>query len=222
MGKTAEDIRKITIRTHEACLRIIDKKGPLSNPADRDHCVQYMIAIPLIFGRLTAADYEDQVADDPRIDAVAGEGGVRGGTAIHAGLSRSGEAFDCELAARGSGQRGNVLRRDGGVSDRAQAAARGRDAAAGGEVQVQPGAAIWRGTAAEDSGCIAGSRTAGADAGERVRGFVRGVNSVSFPICGRLRERGRACLTWVRRNTRRNGLHSCTGPGHDQFTRHSF
>jgi 2-methylcitrate dehydratase len=69
-GKTAADIRKITIRTHEACLRIIDKKGPLSNPADRDHCVQYMIAIPLIFGRLTAADYEDQVANDRRIDAL--------------------------------------------------------------------------------------------------------------------------------------------------------
>ena len=69
-GKTADDIRKITIRTHEACLRIIDKKGPLSNPADRDHCVQYMIAIPLIFGRLTAADYEDKIADDPRIDAL--------------------------------------------------------------------------------------------------------------------------------------------------------
>ena len=69
-GKTAEDIRKITIRTHEACLRIIDKRGPLSNPADRDHCVQYMIAIPLIFGKLTAADYEDAVAADPRIDAL--------------------------------------------------------------------------------------------------------------------------------------------------------
>ena len=50
------------IRTHEACLRIIDKKGPLANPADRDHCVQYMIAIPLLFGRLTAADYEDGIA----------------------------------------------------------------------------------------------------------------------------------------------------------------
>ena len=69
-GKTAGDIRKITIRTHEACLRIIDKKGPLSNPADRDHCIQYMIAIPLIFGRLTAGDYEDKVASDPRIDAL--------------------------------------------------------------------------------------------------------------------------------------------------------
>jgi 2-methylcitrate dehydratase len=64
------------LRTHEACLRIIDKKGPLANPADRDHCVQYMIAIPLLFGRLTAADYEDGVALDPvwgkRIDHVRG------------------------------------------------------------------------------------------------------------------------------------------------------
>ena len=64
-GKTAAEIRSITIRTHEACLRIIDKKGPLANPADRDHCVQYMVAIPLLFGRLTAADYEDAVAADP-------------------------------------------------------------------------------------------------------------------------------------------------------------
>ena len=67
---SSEAIEKITIRTHEACLRIIDKQGPLANPADRDHCVQYMIAIPLIFGRLTAADYEDDVAADPRIDAL--------------------------------------------------------------------------------------------------------------------------------------------------------
>jgi 2-methylcitrate dehydratase len=69
-GKTAEDIRHITFRTHEACLRIIDKQGPLANPADRDHCVQYMIAIPLLFGRLTASDYEDEIAADPRIDAL--------------------------------------------------------------------------------------------------------------------------------------------------------
>ena len=69
-GLTADVIEKITIRTHEACIRIIDKKGPLANPADRDHCIQYMVAIPLIFGRLTAADYEDGVASDPRIDAL--------------------------------------------------------------------------------------------------------------------------------------------------------
>ena len=70
LGKTAADIKKITIRTHEACIRIIDKKGPLNNPADRDHCIQYMVAVPLIFGRLTAEDYEDDVASDPRIDAL--------------------------------------------------------------------------------------------------------------------------------------------------------
>ena len=70
LHRPVEEIRKITLRTHEACLRIIDKKGPLANPADRDHCVQYMIAIPLLFGRLTAADYEDDVAADSRIDAL--------------------------------------------------------------------------------------------------------------------------------------------------------
>src|SRR3954464_14224355 len=69
-GKTADDIKKIRIRTHEAAIRIIDKKGPLANPADRDHCIQYMVAVPLIFGRLTASDYEDKVAADPRIDKL--------------------------------------------------------------------------------------------------------------------------------------------------------
>ncbi len=64
------DIAKVTIRTHESAIRIIDKKGPLDNPADRDHCIQYMVAVPLIFGRLTAGDYEDGIAADPRIDAL--------------------------------------------------------------------------------------------------------------------------------------------------------
>jgi 2-methylcitrate dehydratase len=69
-GKTSDDIAKVTIRTHEACIRIIDKKGPLNNPADRDHCIQYMVAVPFIFGRLTARDYEEDIAADPRIDAL--------------------------------------------------------------------------------------------------------------------------------------------------------
>ena len=69
-NRSTDDIRKITIRTHEAAIRIIDKKGPLNNPADRDHCIQYMVAVPLLFGRLTAADYEDNVAADLRIDAL--------------------------------------------------------------------------------------------------------------------------------------------------------
>jgi len=65
-----DEIKKITIRTHESAIRIIDKQGPLDNPADRDHCIQYMVAVPLLFGRLTAADYEDAVATDPRIDRL--------------------------------------------------------------------------------------------------------------------------------------------------------
>jgi 2-methylcitrate dehydratase len=63
-------IDRIVIETQEPGVRIIDKTGPLSNPADRDHCIQYMVAIPLLFGRLAAPDYEDQVAYDPRVDAL--------------------------------------------------------------------------------------------------------------------------------------------------------
>jgi 2-methylcitrate dehydratase len=64
------DVQRIVIETQEPAVRIIDKTGPLANPADRDHCLQYMVAIPLIFGRLTAGDYEQSVAADPRIDAL--------------------------------------------------------------------------------------------------------------------------------------------------------
>ena len=65
-----DQIAKIVIETQEPGVRIIDKTGPLSNPADRDHCIQYMTAVPLIFGRLTGEDYEDRIANDPRIDAL--------------------------------------------------------------------------------------------------------------------------------------------------------
>ncbi|MBH98952.1 MAG: 2-methylcitrate dehydratase [Rhodospirillaceae bacterium] len=65
-----KEIERIEIQTQEAGVRIIDKTGPLMNPADRDHCIQYMVAIPLIHGRLTANDYEDKVAEDPEIDVL--------------------------------------------------------------------------------------------------------------------------------------------------------
>jgi 2-methylcitrate dehydratase len=71
------DIELVTIETQEPGMRIIDKTGPLDNPADRDHCLQYMAAIPLIFGRLTADDYEDLIASDPRIDALRSKMQVR-------------------------------------------------------------------------------------------------------------------------------------------------
>jgi 2-methylcitrate dehydratase len=65
-----DDIDRIVITTHESAIRIIDKQGPLYNPADRDHCIQYMSAIGLMKGSLTAADYEDDVAGDPRVDKL--------------------------------------------------------------------------------------------------------------------------------------------------------
>ena len=65
-----DDIERIELQTQQAGVRIIDKTGPLANYADRDHCLQYMVAVPLIFGRLTADDYTDAVAVDPRIDAL--------------------------------------------------------------------------------------------------------------------------------------------------------
>lgn len=65
-----DDIEKIRIETHESAIRIIDKTGPLLNPADRDHCLQYMTVVPLIHGTLSADDYEEAAADDPRIDRL--------------------------------------------------------------------------------------------------------------------------------------------------------
>ncbi len=65
-----DNIDRIEITTHESAIRIIDKTGPLNNPADRDHCIQYMTAIGLLKGNLTAQDYEDEMANDPRVDAL--------------------------------------------------------------------------------------------------------------------------------------------------------
>jgi 2-methylcitrate dehydratase len=65
-----DEVERVVIETQESAKRIIDKTGPLDNPADRDHCIQYMVAVPLIFGRLRAEDYEDTVACDPRIDVL--------------------------------------------------------------------------------------------------------------------------------------------------------
>jgi 2-methylcitrate dehydratase len=72
-----DQIERIEIETQEAGVRIIDKTGPLANYADRDHCIQYMVAVPLLFGRLTAEDYGDAIAADPRIDALRDKMTVR-------------------------------------------------------------------------------------------------------------------------------------------------
>jgi 2-methylcitrate dehydratase len=107
-----DSIERIVIETQEPGVRIIDKTGPLANPADRDHCIQYMVAIPLIFGRLTAADYEDSVAADPRVDALRSKMQVR-----------ENATFTQEYYAADKRYIGNALQvffRDGSASTRVQ------------------------------------------------------------------------------------------------------
>ena len=92
-------IARIVIETQESALRIINKTGPLANPADRDHCLQYMVAVALLHGTLTAEHYEDAVAADPRIDRLAREDGSRRGAALFARLSGSGQTIDRQRRA---------------------------------------------------------------------------------------------------------------------------
>jgi 2-methylcitrate dehydratase len=105
-------IERIVIETQEPGVRIIDKVGPLANPADRDHCIQYMVAIPLIFGRLSAADYEDGVAADARIDAL------RAKMQVHENPTFTQEYYD--PAKRYIGNALQVFFKDGSASERVQ------------------------------------------------------------------------------------------------------
>jgi 2-methylcitrate dehydratase len=107
-----EEIDHVLIETQEPGVRIIDKTGPLSNPADRDHCIQYMVAVPLIFGRLTAADYEDAIASDARIDALRARMRVK----ENADFTR--DYYD--PARRYIGNALQVFFRDGSASQRVQ------------------------------------------------------------------------------------------------------
>jgi len=106
------EIDRVTIETQEPGVRIIDKTGPLANPADRDHCIQYMVAIPLLFGRLTAADYEDQIASDPRVDALRAKMQVRENPTF------TQEYYDAEK--RYIGNAVQVFFKDGSASRRVQ------------------------------------------------------------------------------------------------------
>ena len=106
------DISEISIETQEAGVRIIDKTGHLDNPADRDHCLQYMAAIPLIFGRLTADDYEDEVASDPRIDRL------RNLMQVTENKKFSAEYLDADRRAIGNAMQ--IFFKDGGSTDRVE------------------------------------------------------------------------------------------------------
>ena len=106
------EIQRITIETQEPGVRIIDKTGPLANPADRDHCIQYMVAIPLLFGRLNAADYEDPVANDPRVDAL------RAKMQVKENATFTQEYYDANK--RFIGNAVQVFFKDGSASERVQ------------------------------------------------------------------------------------------------------
>lgn len=105
-----DDIDRIVIETQEAGVRIIDKTGPLNNYADRDHCLQYMVAVPLIFGELTASSYDDTVASDPRIDTLRDKMEVRENETF------TKDYFDPEK--RGIGNAIQIFFRDGSSTDR--------------------------------------------------------------------------------------------------------
>jgi 2-methylcitrate dehydratase len=105
-----DNVERVVIETQEPGVRIIDKTGPLANPADRDHCIQYMVAIPLLFGRLTASDYEDQIANDPRVDALRSKMQVKENTTF------TQEYYDADK--RYIGNAVQVFFKDGTSSDR--------------------------------------------------------------------------------------------------------
>jgi 2-methylcitrate dehydratase len=106
------EIERIIIETQEPGVRIIDKTGPLANPADRDHCIQYMVAIPLLFGRLNASDYEDGIALDPRVDALRAKMQVKENTTF------TQEYYDANK--RYIGNAVQVFFADGSASERVQ------------------------------------------------------------------------------------------------------
>jgi 2-methylcitrate dehydratase len=106
------EIERVSIETQEPGVRIIDKTGPLANPADRDHCIQYMVAIPLLFGRLDASDYEDPIANDPRVDALRANMQVKENTTF------TQEYYDANK--RYIGNAVQVFFKDGSASQRVQ------------------------------------------------------------------------------------------------------
>ena len=112
IGDRLDDVAEVMIETQEPGVRIIDKTGPLHNPADRDHCLQYMVAVALIFGRLTADDYEEAVASDPRID------GLRARMKVSENPQFTRDYYD--PARRYIGNAVQVRFRDGSVTDRVE------------------------------------------------------------------------------------------------------
>jgi 2-methylcitrate dehydratase len=159
------EIERVTIETQEPGVRIIDKTGPLANPADRDHCIQYMVAIPLLFGRLNAADYEDQIANDPRVDALRAKMQVKENADVHPGILRRRQALHRQCRAGVFQGRHGQRARASGLPDRPPQAPRGGHAGAGEEIRDQRGGAFRPKANRIHQGHVRRSRRAGGDAG---------------------------------------------------------
>ena len=170
------DVERIIIETQESGKRIIDKTGPLDNPADRDHCIQYMVAVPLILGRLTASDYEDEVALDPRIDALREK--------MEVSENKQFTIDYLDPAKRSIGNSLQVFFKDGtqhrasrgGLSDRASPPPQRRDPVAARKIRTQ----FARSHSSTSGKCHPGTlprrETSGENSGPSVHGPVRCLN----------------------------------------------
>ena len=167
-----DQIERIVLTTQESALRIISKTGPLHNPADRDHCLQYIVAIPLLFGALTADHYEDDIARDPRIDALRSKMQV----VEDARYTRE----YLEADKRSIANAVQVFFRDGTATAKVEIEyplghrrrRAGRDAAAREENRGKPGDPLSAGTGSAVGRVMPGSLEVGGDGGRRVHGVV--------------------------------------------------
>ena len=149
-----EPIDKVVITTQESAIRIIDKSGPLHNPADRDHCIQYMTAVGLIFGELTADHYEDKVAQDPRIDALRDKMTCVEDPRYTQRVSGRRQALHRQRRAGLLQRRLEQRKSRGRISHRPSPPPRRRHAAAGEKVRDEFGIALRAGAMQSDFGFV--------------------------------------------------------------------
>ena len=172
VGERLDDVERVLLTTHESAIRIISKTGPLANPADRDHCLQYMTAVGLVKGDLTADDYEDAAAADPRIDRLRERMEVAEDARYSREYTRAGQAQYRQRGAgvlrprRGNGEGGR------GVPHRTSSPSCRGAAAIGREIRAQPGDALSRRARPADPRFVFGFGAAGRHTGVRIHGFA--------------------------------------------------
>ncbi len=177
-----DEIETIRIETQESAVRIIDKTGPLHNPADRDHCLQYMVAVGLLKGRLTAEDYEDAAAADPRIDRLRGRMVVKEDPRMTADYLDPGKALDRQRGPGGVPGRQVHREGDGRLPDRPSPPPRRGDSAAAGQVRGEPPHKAPAAGGRAHPRRLRRPGAAGADAGAGFRLALRGLIPGARPM----------------------------------------